>query len=227
MKGIDISVHNGTIDFTKVKKSGIDFVIIRAGYGLGTKDKNFEANYEGAINAGLHVGFYWYSYAKKVDEAIQEAKSFYNFIKDKPCDMPVFYDIEEATSRPACNDLINAFCSYMESQNYFVGVYANKDWFTNYINSTNKEKYTTWIAQWSSKCTYTGNYTIWQYTDSGKVDGIQGNVDMDESYVDFSSIILSRGFNGNKTETTEPVSTPDKIKLMVNDKIIYEGEYSK
>lgn len=117
-KGIDVSKWQGDIDFNKVKASGIDFAIIRAGYSIGGKDEWFEENYRKAKAAGLHVGAYWYSYASSAGDAVKEAQSFATVLSGKHFDYPVYFDIEEKSQLekgPAfCSALISAFCSEME-----------------------------------------------------------------------------------------------------------------
>lgn len=124
-KGIDVSVWQGNIDFQKVKASGIDFVIIRAGYGNGNKDKWFDENYRKAKAAGLHIGAYWYSDASSADGAKQEVKSCASVLSGKQLDYPVYFDIEEKSQlsreRDFCSNLITAFCSEMENQGYYTG----------------------------------------------------------------------------------------------------------
>lgn len=204
LKGIDVSKHNGTIDWPKVKAAGIDFVIIRAGYGkvATQKDSKFEENYLNAKKAGLHVGAYWYSYAKDEDEALEEAKLFSDTIKYKQFDMPVFLDIEEDCSKSKASQIIKAFGEYMEKQGYYFGVYGSKAYLANYAPGITAQ-YCGWVAQWATTCTYAAPYVFWQYSDTGRVNGILGNVDMNHCLNDqLPSFIVGHGFNGydNKTE---------------------------
>ena len=204
LRGIDVSKHNGTIDWPKVKAAGIDFVIIRAGYGkvATQKDSKFEENYLNAKKAGLHVGAYWYSYAKDEDEALEEAKLFADTIKYKQFDMPVFIDIEEDCSKAKASEIIKAFGEYMEKQGYYFGVYGSKAYLSNYAAGITAQ-YCGWVAQWATFCTYAAPYVFWQFSDTGRVNGILGNVDMDYCINDqLPSFIVEHGFNGydNKTE---------------------------
>lgn len=214
-KLIDVSSHNGDIDFKKVKADGIQGVIIRAGYGVSTIDKNFETNIKNAIENGLHIGVYWFGYSYSESMAEREAKFFTSVISKYKgnIDLPVFYDWEYDSfnyaknngvtpSKSKVSSWVDKFCSTMESNGYFVGVYGNIDYLSNYFNDTIKNKYTIWVAQWSSKCTYSGNYGIWQYgaetniIDSKTVNGISGVVDKNYCYIDYPDIITSKGFNG-------------------------------
>ena len=220
MKGIDISSHNGKVNFEQVKQDGIDFVIIRAGYGKSTtqKDTYFETNYENAVKSGLHVGAYWYSYANDENEALQEAKCFYEVIKGKKFDYPVFLDIEEKCSQKNADSIVSNFCQFLESKGYFVGIYASKSYFDNYISSKYKNSYAIWVAQWTGSCTYAGNYGLWQYSDKGKVNGVNGNVDLNECKYLYDIIIKSNHLNGYD----KPEKQQNKITVLLNDNIIFE-----
>ena len=152
-KIIDVSKHNGTIDWTKVKASGISGVIIRAGYGriITQKDKSFESFYAGAVKAGLNVGAYWYSYAKSAEEAKTEAAVFLEAIKGKKFDLPVYYDIEEqdhvALGKTVCTAMVEAFCSTMEAAGYFAGVYSFDSFFASNLDESVRKKYTLLTAR--------------------------------------------------------------------------------
>ena len=202
MKGIDVSYHNGNIDFAKVKAAGIEFVIIRAVYGkvISQKDKNFEKNYKAAKAAGLKVGAYWYSYARSSAEAAQEAAVCLEAIKGKQFEMPIYFDIEEQKQfnkgKAFCSDLVKTFCNALEKAKYYAGFYTGRYAVTHYISEDVAKRYAFWLAEWSSKVNYTGSYGMWQYSSTGKVNGISGNVDMDTSYVDYPAIIKRKGLNG-------------------------------
>lgn len=215
-KGIDVSVWQGNnIDFAKVKASGIDFVIIRAGYGNGNRDKYFETNYQKAKAAGLHVGAYWYSYAISAAGAKQEAQACAKVLSGKQLDYPVYFDIEEKSQlsrgRDFCSSLITAFCTELESQGYYAGFYTSLSSLNSIVSDAVKKRFTVWVAQWSSKCSYSGAYGVWQYSSNGKVSGISGNIDMDYSYIDFPATIKNGGFNGYSKGTTS-ISTATSKK---------------
>ena len=205
-KGIDVSKHQGKIDWQKAKDAGVQFAMIRAGYGryAKQKDKCFEFNYAGAKAAGIPVGAYHYSYAKTVEQAKAEAKTFLAWIKGKTFEYPVGFDIEEndqaELGKQAVSDIIRAFCEAVEAAGYYVVVYANKSWFNNYIDDDCKAKYDTWLAEWrdDGKPTYRGNVGIWQYTSDGSVSGINGRVDMNYAYKDYPAIMKANGLNGLK-----------------------------
>lgn len=227
MKVIDISKHNGNIDFAKVKASGIGGVIIRAGYGksVSQKDQKFEANYKDATAAGLHVGAYWYSYATTAEEAKEEANCFLQCISGKRYSLPVYLDIEEQASQKNAAEIVKAFCETVESGGYFVGVYASKSYFESYVKNAAKP-YTLWVAQWGNACTYSGNYDMWQYSSTGSVPGISGNVDLDICYKDFPSIIHKAGLNGFFSDYHNQPDKHDELKELVitlDGKEVYRG----
>ncbi len=205
-KGIDVSRHQGSIDWTKVKGAGVEFAMLRAGYGKydSQKDETFEQNYASAKSAGIPVGAYHYSYAQTVEDAKTEAEVFLNWIKGKRFEYPVAFDVEEKAQsdkgRQFVSDVIRTFCETVENAGYYVCIYSNKNWFENYIDDDCKKKYDAWVAQWADSNTYTGNYGMWQYSSQGSVDGISGRTDLDEAYKDYPEIMRSKGLNGFSAE---------------------------
>jgi GH25 family lysozyme M1 (1,4-beta-N-acetylmuramidase) len=201
MNGIDVSKHNGVIDWQKVKAKGIDFAIIRAGYGkvISQKDPNFEKNYAGAKSAGIPVGAYWYSYALTPAEAEAEARVFLEAIAGKQFEFPVWFDVEEMsqlhTGKRNVSAIIRAFCGVMEAAGYWVGVYASRSAIQSYFEDDVQKRYSIWAAEWGASLHYEGA-AMWQRSDKGRVDGITGNVDLDTSYVDFPTAIKEAGKNG-------------------------------
>ena len=188
LKGIDVSHHQGEIDWTKVKA---DFAIIRAGYGKYAyqEDPEFSENVKGACSAGIPVGVYWYSYAGDVESAKQEAEVCLQVIepyRDK-ITLPVFFDQEyepaiKAASFSTRTRCCTAFIAAVEAAGYRAGMYASKDWLDNRIDAKAiPESAVIWVAQYASRCTYTGRHTIWQYTSDGSVDGIKGRVDLNQA----------------------------------------------
>ena len=214
-KGIDVSIHNGTIDWQKVKAAGIDFAIIRAGYGktISQKDAQFENNYAGCKVNGIPCGAYWYSYAVTPAEAEAEARTFIQAIAGKKFEYPVYFDVEEknalATGKKNVSAIIRAFCSIMEKAGYWVGVYASRAHIQSYIDDDTQKRYTLWVAEWGNALHYSGDYGMWQYSEKGKVSGINGNVDLDDCQVDFPTVIKAAGKNGydKPIEPTEPKHT--------------------
>lgn len=202
MKGIDVSVHNGNIDWGKVKSAGIEFAILRAGFGRleKQKDEKFEQNYAGAKKAGIPVGAYWYSYAMTPEEAELEADVFLKVIKGKQFEMPVYFDLEEKKQfdlgKEKVSAIMRAFLEKVEKAGYFTGLYGSASSLTTHTADDIKSHYTIWLAHWVEKTNYSGAYGIWQYSEKGKVDDISGNVDLDICYKDFPTIIKGKGLNG-------------------------------
>lgn len=192
MKVIDVSVHQGNINFKKVKAAGIDGVVIRAGYGKGNSDGHFKENIEGAIAAGIeYIGVYWFSYAYTVEMARREAQYCNDFIspyKDK-LNLGVYFDWEYDSMNYAkklginCNkalitDMCLYFCRKITDLGYKAGYYLNWDYSQNYIDDSKLTAYRRWYAWYNSS--EPDNCYLWQYTSSGRVSGISGNVDMNE-----------------------------------------------
>lgn len=189
VKCIDISTWQGeNVDFKKVKASGIDYVILRAGYGKETyqKDDTFETNYKKAKEAGMKVGAYWFSYAMSPSEAIEEANTCLYCIKGKTFELPVYYDMEYAPAINSLNkktytNMASNFCNTIKKSGYKAGVYASASVFGYPLNyDTIAESYSVWNAEWNDN--YSVSCDIWQYTDKGKVNGISGNVDLSYIY---------------------------------------------
>lgn len=202
--GIDVSRHQGVIDWNKVKQSGVDFAMIRAGYGKyeSQKDPKFDENYQNARKAGIKVGAYYYSYAKSVEDAKKEAEVFLKIIKGKQFEMPVAFDVEEKSQsdkgKAFVSDVIRAFCERVERAGYFVSVYANKYWLEHYIDDDCKRKYDIWLAHWAAQTDYNGRYGMWQNSSKGRIQGISGNCDTDKAYKDYPKIMREYGLNGFK-----------------------------
>ena len=202
MKGIDVSIHNGVIDWQSVKNDGIEFAVIRAGFGkfADQKDENFESNYNGVKSAGISVGAYWYSYATTVSEAVQEANVFVSILAGKQFEFPVFFDIEEQaafdTGKANCSAMVRAFCDVLEQSGYWAGLYTSRSALETYIEDDIKSRYALWIAEWGNRLNYSGPVGIWQYSEKGYVNGIIGNVDLDVAYRDYTSAVKENGLNG-------------------------------
>lgn len=149
IRGIDVSVCQRQIDFNKVKASGIDFVIIRAGYGTSGKDKYFKENYRKAKAAGLHVGAYWYSDAGSFHEAEKEAERFLPVLTGKQFDYPVYLDMEEKsqldTGKHFCSGLIRTFCNKLKAAGYFAGFYTSASYTRTLITDEVRNRYTFWM----------------------------------------------------------------------------------
>ena len=181
--GIDISKWNGDIDWKAIKKANIDFVIIRAGYGTGYVDPYFKINIENAIKNDLMIGIYWFSYSYTYQGAKLEAEKCYKTIrryKDN-ITLPVFWDFEYdsvnnarnhgySISKKLASGMADTFCATIKNKGMRTGIYTNIDYANNYFTKDVLSKYHTWIAQWTSTCTYKGHYIMWQCTDNFRVN---------------------------------------------------------
>lgn len=210
-KGIDVSKYQGNIDWDKVKQSGVEFAILRIGFGKNAKqkDQTFERNFSECKRVGIPVGIYLYSYALTEAAAVEEAKNCLNWLAGRKLELPIYFDIEDKTqqgfSKEILTNMCKAFCNEIEKAGYWAGVYANKYWLTEKLNRAELEKeYTIWVAQYSSKNTYAGKYDIWQYSSKGTVPGIVGNVDMNYMYKDLVTEINGTAIS-QKTEKEEKV----------------------
>ncbi|MCQ4665238.1 GH25 family lysozyme, partial [Extibacter muris] len=191
--GIDVSEFQGNINWNSVKQAGVEFAFIRVGYrGYGSGklmvDSKFKQNITGALMAGIPVGVYFWSQAITVAEAQEEARFVYDQIKGYKIEFPVVLDSEfinsnrdgradklDASTRTL---LINIFCSEIRKYNYTPMVYSSTSFLNTHINMSLLTNYQTWVAQYNKTLTYRRSYKCWQYTSSGKVNGINGNVDM-------------------------------------------------
>ena len=196
-QGIDVSEHQGRIDWNAVKASGIDFAILRVGFGApswgGRVDYQFNRNISECERLGIPYGVYIYSYAFDNQQAADEASMVIDCLSGHNPRLPVYYDLEDKTiiadgRQSGIASRAQIFCNKISSAGYKQGIYANLNWFNNILTDPvfKSSSWDHWIAQYNSQCHYTGNYSFWQYTSRGKVSGISGNVDMNYAYVDVS-----------------------------------------
>ena len=218
LKGIDVSGWQGSIDFKKVKESGVEFVIVKAGYAFSTVP-TWELNFANAKNNGLKVGAYWYSYADSIEQGIWEAKAFIKALNGKQLDFPVYLDLEERAQfdkgRKFCTQLVETFCGELEKAGYYAGVYSSTYWYTNYVDEKVREKYPAWIADYRGECYYTGTYGIWQYG-VGTVPGVEYGCDLDEGYVDYSVYIKEHGLNGYSKDPDDKKTIDELAREVIN-----------
>ena len=194
MKGIDISTYQRNVNYSKLKEHGIEFAIIRLGYGknISQKDEMFETHFEGLKNAGIKVGAYLYSYAYVKEGAKLEAENTLEIIKGKQFDLPIFYDMEESKQallgKEVLTEMANEWCRIIKNAGYKAGVYANLNWFKNYLNPYEiaSEFNFIWLALWNNDENPNVEFPVafWQYTSNGHLDGIEGRVDLDKCYVE-------------------------------------------
>ena len=212
LKGIDVSYAQGVIDWEKVKASGlVDFAILRAGYGKETSqiDDQFSRNYTACKQLGIPVGVYWYSYATTVDEAEQEAKVCLQTIQGKQFEYPVAFDIEEARCLPQADALSTTFCTALENAGYYTAIYTFKSALESNFSAAVKNRYDIFLSHTGVQQTdYAGSYGLWQYSWTGCIPGISGDVDLDYAYKDYSTMIQNAGLNGF-TKTTQTIPEPN------------------
>lgn len=195
--GIDVSKWNGSIDWNAVKNSGVSYVIIRCGYrgsstGALIEDPTFRSNIKGAKAAGLKVGVYFFSQAVNEVEAVEEASMALSLVSGYGLNYPIFLDVEasggrgDGISRDVRTAVCRAFCATIQNSGYSAGIYANKTWFSEKINTGSLTGYKIWLAQYASAPTYSATrYDMWQYSSKGRVSGISGDVDMNISYLQY------------------------------------------
>lgn len=226
MKGIDVSVWQGIIDWTKVRNDGTQFAILKAGGSDAGfyKDSTFEGNYLGCKAAGIYVGAYYFVGRNCTTKANGEAdaKRFLEMLKGKQFDMPVYLDFEAPNASDVNGNTQAAigFCNVMEKAGYCVGIYASDiSGFKEKLHASVLRQFTWWVARYGSKPVYAINSLgMWQYSSNGTVNGIKGCVDMDECYVDFPTAIKSKGLNGYGR--SKPVTKP-VVKIPVEKNGIY------
>ena len=190
IKGIDVSEFQGNIDWNKVKADGVEFAILRVGFGMDTTsqdDKYIERNIEECERLNIPYGVYLFSYANTVEKAKSEAEHTLRLIKGHNLKMGVWYDIEDnstsgSVSKETLTNIINTYCSTIKNAGYEVGIYASLNWLENKIESSVQKKYLIWVAQYYTECQYKGKYDMWQYASDGSVNGISGNCDMNYLY---------------------------------------------
>lgn len=194
--GIDVSKHNGKIDWNAVKSSGVDYVIIRCAYrgsstGALITDPNFHTNIKGATAAGLKVGIYVFSQAVDEVEAVKEASLAVSLAQGYNLTYPIFIDTEASGGRADKIDkatrtaVVNAFCQTVQNAGYKPGIYASKTWYEEKLDMSALGSYKIWLAQYSAAPTYAGRYDMWQYSCKGTISGINGKVDLNLSYLGY------------------------------------------
>lgn len=232
IKGIDVSEHQGVIDFNRVKKDGVEFAILRSGYGNNTVDKYFNSNVQKAKSAGVKIhGVYHFSYALSVKDVIAEAEFCVKTLKNAGLgkDVIVFFDLEYDSinyakrngvtiDRTKCTQFTANFCNRVRDLGYQPGVYCNLDYYNNMYNPGSLNAYKLWIASWGSEPKM--DYDYHQYSSTGKVSGINGNVDMNY----FVSRDTTNSPTPSKPATESKPSTP-KISVEEAAKGCIEGKY--
>lgn len=239
IRGIDVSKWQGEIDWKKVKAAGIKFAMIRLGYGSSKGDAcgldgYFEKNVKNAIAAGIDIGCYFYSYATSVAAAKKEAAYVINVLQKYKgvFTYPVAFDLEDKTQqglgKQVLTDMVIAFGDAIEKAGFYCSLYSNPSWMKSYLDADRVKRFDLWLAHWTDKTNYAGAYGMWQNSSSGKVNGINGNVDTDFAYKDYPTIIKGKklnGFTGSGQQPTVP-DQPDpepETTLKVGDLVKITG----
>ena len=194
LKGIDVSEHQGSINWSQVKASDVQFAMIRGGYGRNNVDKYFHANAKGATAAGIPIGMYWFSYALNVDMARNEAKYAVALAKQYKITWPIAFDLEYDTvsyaakngvtiTKNMATQMAKAFCEEIKASGYTPMNYTNPDYLNRYFDRS-QLPYDVWLAQYASQPSIS-DMSIWQYSSSGSVPGISGRCDMNYAYKDY------------------------------------------
>jgi len=199
--GIDVSVWNGEIDWAAVRASGVEFAMIRAGRGYindtkpMTVDDMFLRNIKGANDNGINAGVYFYSYAKDVEEIKREARFLTETIRGCNISYPVVLDMEENVDRDKATAMVEAFFKIVMDEGYYPMIYSYKNWFDLNLDSRVLDKYSVWLAELKDTPTYTGSFYMWQYSHTGHVYGINGEVGLNIALRNFASYIKAKKFN--------------------------------
>ena len=224
LKGIDVSQWQGDIDWAKVKASGIEFAMIRAGYGQNNIDPKFKYNISECNRLGIPCGIYWFSYALNAEMARQEALYALEAVKPYVLEYPIAFDFEGDSvdyaarkgvkiTKELASSFASAFCDELEKNRYYAMVYTNPSYLNRYFDAEIPKQFDIWLAQWPSKPDLAVKPSqaggIWQYTSSGSVSGISGRVDLNAGYFNYPEIMRSMKLNGlgGEPEPIEPEET--------------------
>ena len=228
--GIDVSKWQGDIDWKAVKDDGIDFAMIRL--GLGSKngsgfrlDPYFEKNVSGALDAGINIGCYFYSYALTIEEAREEAQYVVDVLSiHNGFTYPIVLDMESAQQQELGKDLLTEivieFGKVIRGAGYYFMLYSNPSWLKYKLNDEMLGDIDHWLAEWKDEPTYKGDYGIWQHSSKGRVNGIDGDVDLNIAYRDYPTIIQAAGLN-QLSRCKDRFALIDRFDLYNNVKKIY------
>lgn len=231
--GVDVSEYNGAIDWSTVKKSGIEIAILRSVKKNGVTDAKFEENFTGCKNNNIAVGVYKYSYAKTTAEAAEEANKVLALLGGRKLECKVWLDVEDISQRglttQALTAIVKTFRDIIVNAGYKFGIYCNLDWYNNVLDVEEISKFNTnwWIARYG-KNTGVADYTYkpemanagWQYTSNGTVPGITGNVDLSEYYMELDTVTVA------STQTQQAGTTAAATKYKVGQKVRVSSYYA-
>ena len=253
-EGLDISEHQAGINIQKIKDAGFDYVILRAGVklnaGSNRRDYNFEEFYAAARKAGLDIGTYYYSQAKNVNEAKEEAKCFLEYIKGKTFEYPVYLDFESGTVRDylgsnatKATEICYAFMDTMRDAGYLVGLYGYASWFddgyngwmASKLNNDIGKKYEFWMANYfnnklpenTKTQNYKNKYGMYQYTSDLTINGWSGRLDHNVCYKDYPAIVKQYGFNGYEAGGAVATEKATEAETVAVNKYAVSSEIKK
>ncbi len=234
--GIDISKWQGNFNFKKAINEGVTFAILKGGggdNGLYT-DAKFEKNYAEAKKNNIPVGAYWFSKATSIDEAANEAEYFYrNILRKKQFELPIFIDVEHkdmfALGKDKLTEIVKVWCDKLETLGFWVGIYSTVYAFSAYMNDSELERYTHWVAQWAEECTYPNPDVmgIWQF--GGETNLLRKNTvadvvcDQNYMYRDFPALIKERGLNGFDAYDEPLITIPKSVETLAKE--VIEGKW--
>lgn len=239
--GIDVSEHNGIVNWEAMKKAGVQFAIIRSSYGHFVEDRQFRRNVRECERVGMPYGLYHYSYVATDEQMKIEAEGFLKQCRSCKPAYPCFIDMEDADGWKASHGVSDAMnietcyytCETLEKAGYYAGIYANLYWLEHRLNASKLARFDKWVAQWANKLTYNKPYGMWQYTSSGTIQGYNGRLDFDYAYKDYPRIMKEKGLNGfgKGQEKPQPPIKPDKpkptLKYKVGDRVRYSGLWTQ
>ena len=237
-RGIDVSNFQGTIDWNQVKAAGIEFAILKVGPVYGKPDSTFERNATECERLGIPYGVYYYSYARSVADANKEADRTLAWLGGHYPSLPIYYDLEDNYilqdpnfSKDKLAQIAQTFCNRMEAVGFKSGIYANLNWFNNYLNSPSLNGYDHWVAQYNWRCDYAGSYSFWQYSSRGNVPGVNGSCDMNycfngsnlnvddgKMHIQYEAHVSNIGWMGSKRDGST-AGTTGRSKAMEDLKV--------
>ncbi len=204
--GVDLSYHNKTVDFEALADDGVDFVILRVGYDE-IKDSKFDEYYTAARRAGLDIGAYVYTYATNVDDLVTHTTAILKFLEGKTFEYPIYLDIEDNDQKDlsieTLMEMCSEYCELLVHEGYYPGIYSYRNFINYYMDAEQlAARFEVWAAHYPNSMTlygedyYIDEYNMWQYTETGRIDGVNGNADLNICYKDYPSIIKKYGYNG-------------------------------
>lgn len=232
VRGIDVSTFQRVIDWDAVKADGVEFAMIRAGYGQNNIDAQFVRNISECNRVGMPCGAYWFSYARSVEDAKREAEYCLKAVKPYRLEYPIAYDFEYDSVKQAASagvtvtkalatSFVHAFCGVIEAAGYYAMNYTNSDFLSRYFDETTR-KYDLWKAAWNSDFNNPPECGIWQWGGS-PVKGINtGNVDSNFAYKDYPAIIKAAGLNRLEAPIDEVAEAVKKIRASGGDAVLLE-----